>query len=156
MSEYQETGNQVPVTVDELKECVNLKLAEFDSQPDKAGLQNPYVNDIIYQTKNGKTIKVPKNIQLDVVNDWVEKKKQAGQEQAQEMQPDIPPVVSNGIPNGMPIQNMSDEDKMELIKQQYLDECGDEESSSGVFGSLFFKVLIFVIVAIAIYYFLNK
>lgn len=153
MNNYQETGNQVPVTVDELKESINIKLAEFDSQPNKDGLQNPYIDDIIHQTKNGKTVKVPKNIQLDVVNDWVENKKQAlsGQNQDQNQYP------FSGTPNDIPMQKigLSEEDKMELLKQQYLNECNDEESG-GIFGSLFFKILILVIIMVAIYYYVNK
>lgn len=153
MSDYQETGNQVPVTVNELKDCINIKLAEFDSQPNKEGLHNPYVDDIIHQTKNGKTIKVPKNIQLDIVNEWVEKKKQSLSEQNQ----DQSQHSSSGTPNSMPMQDlvMSEEDKMELLKQQYLNECNDEDSS-GIFGSLFFKILILVIIIVAIYYYMTN
>ena len=73
---FEETGNKVPVTVDELMKFSEQKLAEFDQQVSKSKSipsPNPYTDPIIYKTKDGKTIMVPTEIQKQAVNDWYKK-----------------------------------------------------------------------------------
>lgn len=73
---FRETGNKVPVTVDELINFSERQLGEFDalvSQSKSIPSQNPYTDPIIYTTQEGKTIKVPQEIQKEAVNNWYNK-----------------------------------------------------------------------------------
>jgi hypothetical protein len=72
-TEYKETGKKVEISVKELAEWTNKLLEEYDagSASERAGMVNPYVQDIIYTTKAGTTIKIPKELQQDIVAEWV-------------------------------------------------------------------------------------
>lgn len=53
----QETGKQIPVNIQELLLHVEYQLINFDNDV------NPYTDILYYHTKDGKTIKIPDNIQ---------------------------------------------------------------------------------------------
>ena len=79
---YQDTGNKIPVPVQELTAYVQKKLAEYDQlnllQISPHGSidsllndkPNPYNDTIIYMTKDGRLIKVPKDIQNIAIDLW--------------------------------------------------------------------------------------
>ena len=73
---FKETGNKVPVTVDELIRFSEQQLGEFDalvSQSKAIPSQNPYTDPIIYTTQEGQTIMVPQEILKLAVNNWYNK-----------------------------------------------------------------------------------
>ena len=95
---FQETGNKVPISTDELIKYVHFKLIEFDAivaENKSIPSFNPYVHAIIYKTKDGKTIKIPEEIQkqaIDLLYQQTGKNIQTSQQmpqvpQAQSMQP---------------------------------------------------------------------
>ena len=68
---YEQTGNKIPITVDELVNNVKDKLVRFDQlkkATDALPSYNPYVDSIICNTSDGKTIQVPKEIQIRAIN----------------------------------------------------------------------------------------
>jgi len=68
---FQETGNKVPISTEELIKYVQFKLSEFDiivTNQKSIPPFNPYVDEIIYKTKDGKMIKVPEEIQKQAIN----------------------------------------------------------------------------------------
>lgn len=69
---FQETGNKIPVSEDELINYIYSQLAIFDKT--KQGT-NPYTTQIIYKTKAGKTIMIPKDIQQRAISLWKMKNK---------------------------------------------------------------------------------
>ena len=77
--EYRETGKKIPLTVEELHVHVIDKLYQYDelikstkTKPE----QDPYVDPIVYVTKEGKTVQVPQNIQENAVKVWIAEKDQ--------------------------------------------------------------------------------
>lgn len=73
---FQETGNKIPITSQELIHHCQKKLAEFDEMisADKTiPPNNPYTDKIIYVTKDGKTIMIPETIQKQAINIWYDK-----------------------------------------------------------------------------------
>ena len=73
---FQETGNKVPISADELSNYVTSQLQEFDltiSKKKTIPEFNPYIHPIIYKTKDGKTIKIPEGIQKQAVDLWYQK-----------------------------------------------------------------------------------
>ena len=71
--EYQETGNKIPISAQELVDYVKQQLAIHDASiasnqtlPD----YNPYTHPVIYKTKDGKTIMIPDEIQKQAVSQW--------------------------------------------------------------------------------------
>ena len=80
---YQETGNKIPVTVQELIGYVQKKLSEYDQlnllkvssygNIDSLLLNQkptPYKDYIIYMTREGKLIKIPEQIQNMAIDLW--------------------------------------------------------------------------------------
>ena len=91
---FKETGNKVPISGEELINYVQHKLGEFDapsSQQKSIPFINPYSQEIIYKTKDGKTIKIPEEIQKQAVDLWYQKtgKNIALMQQIQPLQPEI-------------------------------------------------------------------
>ena len=77
-TEYKETGNKVPLPMDELINFAQEKLQDFDrlveatqSRPERS----PYNSPIIYTTKEGKLVQIPEYIQQQAVNLWSSAKK---------------------------------------------------------------------------------
>ena len=68
---YQETGNVIPISFDELNNHIQLLLSKYDKNK---FTPNPFKEDIIYTTNEGKTIKIPKETQLKAINQWEKKK----------------------------------------------------------------------------------
>lgn len=65
--DFKQTGKQIEVTVPELTEYVIKQLDLYDKYGDKND-GCPYTDPIIYTTKDGKTIMVPKDIQKSIVD----------------------------------------------------------------------------------------
>jgi hypothetical protein len=68
---FRETGNKVPISTEELIKYVHFRLLEFDaivSEQKSIPSFNPYVDEIIYKTKEGKTIKIPVEIQKQAID----------------------------------------------------------------------------------------
>ena len=72
-TEYKETGNKVPLPMDELINFAQEKLQDFDrlveatqSRPKRS----PYNSPIIYTTKEGKLVQIPEYIQQQAINLW--------------------------------------------------------------------------------------
>ncbi len=65
---YQETGNKIPVTEDELLKVMNQKYTDYYNDN---SLPNPDKTDVIYTTKDGKTIKIPDEIKIKAKTLWV-------------------------------------------------------------------------------------
>ena len=73
---FQETGNKVPISGEELINYVQHQLGEFDvqsSQQKTIPSFNPYSQPIIYKTKDGKTIRIPDEIQKQALDLWYQK-----------------------------------------------------------------------------------
>ena len=73
---FQETGNQIPIPIDEMIEFVHHKLDEFNyivKATHNKPTQTPFYNDIIYPTADGKLVKIPKFIQDQAIKLWFEK-----------------------------------------------------------------------------------
>lgn len=68
MNKFQETGNKIPVTESELIKFMNLKYTEYYNDNE---LPNPEKNDVIYSTKDGKTIKIPDEIKTKAKAQWL-------------------------------------------------------------------------------------
>ncbi|QKF94285.1 hypothetical protein QKU48_gp0827 [Fadolivirus algeromassiliense] len=114
---FQETGNKIPISAQELVEYVHNQLAAYDAfiaanktHPDF----NPYTHPIIYQTKDGKTIKIPDEIQKSAINDWYQQHgtnipvmQQVPQQQA--------PVIPK-LPQGKPQIIVEDDNGGEFMK----------------------------------------
>lgn len=71
--DYQETGNKIPISAQELIDYVKMQLAQHNTfvaanktLPD----YNPYTHPIIYKTKDGKTIMIPDEIQKQAISQW--------------------------------------------------------------------------------------
>lgn len=64
---YQETGNKIPVTEDELLKVMNQKYKDYYNDN---SLPNPDNTDVIYTTKDGKTIKIPDEIKMKAKTSW--------------------------------------------------------------------------------------
>jgi len=81
--EYKETGNKIPLQVDELSSYVMDKLKQFDALVKTTGgkpEQNPYNDPIIYITSEGKTVQIPTEIQRNAVNQWNDMKNPSNQQ----------------------------------------------------------------------------
>ncbi len=71
--EYKETGNKVPLPMDELLNFAQEKLQEFDKLVEATQTRptnSPYTNPIIYTTKEGKLVQIPEYIQQQAINLW--------------------------------------------------------------------------------------
>jgi hypothetical protein len=76
---YQQTGNKVPIPITEFTNYINEQLLQYDKLKEATKTEpeyNPYVQPIIYHTKNGKTVQIPKEIQMKAINDWINMKSQ--------------------------------------------------------------------------------
>ena len=72
-SNYKETGNKVPVTMDMLISKCHALIAEYErtvSQQSNRPPFNPYMDPIIITTDDGKTIMVPKEVQKQAIDLW--------------------------------------------------------------------------------------
>ena len=73
---FQETGNKIPVTAQELIDYVQQLLEKHDTDISTNKVLpnfNPYTNPIIYNTNDGKTIKIPEEIQKQAIDLWYQK-----------------------------------------------------------------------------------
>lgn len=71
MQSYELTGNQIPVKSDELINYVLNKFLVYNQYVNDTGQEpdfNPYLNPIVYTTKDGKTIEIPKVIVQEAIN----------------------------------------------------------------------------------------
>ena len=75
MENYMMTGNNVPINKSELVAHVKLQLEEYTKAPVKPNF-NPFENPIIYKTSDGKMIQIPQDIQMNVIKEWQEHKRQ--------------------------------------------------------------------------------
>lgn len=80
---FQETGNKIPISFNELMDYAHMKFSEYNKT--KTG-PNPFTNPIIYTTKDGKTIMIPTDIQNQAIQLW---KKSGGVEPFQQEAVDI-------------------------------------------------------------------
>ena len=61
---FKETGNKIPISADELINYLHIQFSAYDKT--KSG-SNPYTDIVIYTTKDGKTIIIPKEIQQQAI-----------------------------------------------------------------------------------------
>ena len=75
---YEETGNKVPISLEELINYVQQQLYIYDNikaqNPNIVPSINPYTQPIIYETQDGKIIKIPANIQKQAIELYNKKK----------------------------------------------------------------------------------
>jgi hypothetical protein len=74
---YEQTGNKIPLTIDELMQCVFDRLDIYDSiggGNNTASTYNPYIHPIIYNTRDGRTVQIPEDIQQRAINERPSKK----------------------------------------------------------------------------------
>lgn len=85
---FQATGNKVPIQADELISYIHTQLANYDNSnaENKANISNPYIDVILYVTKEGKTIAIPKEIQEEAIEIWKNKQLQQAEEYIKTMQ----------------------------------------------------------------------
>lgn len=85
---FQSTGNKVPIQADELISYIHTQLSNYDNlnAENKANISNPYNDIILYITKEGKTIAIPKDIQDEAIEIWKNKQLQQTDEYIQTMQ----------------------------------------------------------------------
>ena len=91
---YQETGNQIPISQQELIIFVHSKLEDYDRKVSVLKMPtspNPYTDPLIYTTKEGKTIKIPEEIQKQAVHDWY--RQHGTNVPVMQRTPDIPPQL---------------------------------------------------------------
>lgn len=69
---FQQTGKNVPIGLDELISHMFNVLKQYDSGENRD--HNPYTESIVYTTKSGKMIQIPKNVQQIAINQWTNKK----------------------------------------------------------------------------------
>lgn len=77
-TEYKETGNKVPLPLDELLNYAQEKLHEYDRMVEATQSKpsnSPYNDPIIYITKEGKLVQIPKYIQQQAIELWNNTKK---------------------------------------------------------------------------------
>lgn len=75
---YKETGNIIPVTETELETYIKNMLYEHDqiekiTPNNKNNKLNPYIDQLIYKTKNNKIIQIPVDLQKKIINKWINK-----------------------------------------------------------------------------------
>jgi hypothetical protein len=86
--DYKQTGNKIPLSVDELASHVKQQLYQYDRLKDITQSEpgfNPYKNPVIYTTEEGKTVQIPAELQGQAIQQW--KSKGQGQGQGQEPGP---------------------------------------------------------------------
>ena len=68
---YQVTGKNIPVPVQELTDFIKQKLEEYDlSGKNINAPDSPYVSPLFYHTKDGKLIKIPEKVQNEAISSW--------------------------------------------------------------------------------------
>ena len=82
--DYQRTGNNIEVRQNDLLEYVIHQLNEYDStgSPDESSY-SPYSHPIIYELEDGRTIEIPKAIQAQAIEMYMEHKREQMQPQQQ-------------------------------------------------------------------------
>jgi len=78
--DYQRTGNNIEVKQNDLLEYVIDQLNEYDSSssPDESSY-SPYSHPIIYELGDGRTIEVPKAIQAQAIEVYMNYKREQSQ-----------------------------------------------------------------------------
>jgi len=66
---FKETGNKIPISADELINYMHIQFSAYDKT--KSG-SNPYTDTVIYTTKDGKTISIPKEIQQQAIEKFAD------------------------------------------------------------------------------------
>ena len=69
---YKLTGKNIPISVEDMMNSVINKLETYDKLQETGAMtdSSPYDDTIIYATKSGKYVKVPKEIQLNAIKVW--------------------------------------------------------------------------------------
>lgn len=101
INQYEETGKRIPVSTEELVAFSYQKLEDYDRAIKSIGSKpnyNPYIEPILFTTKQGKLIKVPMDIQQKVVADWIAQK-------------------NKNVITELPVDQNKDIDKEEVNKQ---------------------------------------
>lgn len=87
--EFKQTGNQVPVRMDEMISYIHDRLDQYDKLTEATQAKpsySPYRDPMIYTTQEGKTIQIPTEIQKKAINQWSQVKKQQEQEHHKQLQ----------------------------------------------------------------------
>lgn len=66
MNNFKQTGNNIPVYIDELEAHITRLLTVYD-KADPKPKHNPYKHPIIHTTSEGKVIQVPKDFQQKTI-----------------------------------------------------------------------------------------
>ena len=99
--QYQQTGNQIQVPMNEMVNFVSNKLYEYDElikATESIPEQSPYKDPIYYTTEEGKMVQIPTYIQKQVVEQYMKEKinsvqesQQPSQQLQQQLQPQLQP-----------------------------------------------------------------
>lgn len=71
--DFVPTGNNVPVSAEDLVKYVHMELDRYDNLVQMAGSvpqYSPYTHPIIFTTEDGKQVQIPENIQQEAVKVW--------------------------------------------------------------------------------------
>jgi hypothetical protein len=107
---FQETGNKIPVTEAEL---IDHMIVKYDAYAKSQNTQNPLANpdkdSVIYNTKNGKTIKIPDEIKMKAKTIWLKdviNKVKNNEINAEDMGVTVPPKVVKIYDNSQKFTNI--------------------------------------------------
>jgi len=78
-NDFENTGNQIPLKVDELVNFVHERLNQYDNLVETTQGQptySPYREPIIYTSPEGKMVQIPKEVQKKAIDSWKNRKTQ--------------------------------------------------------------------------------
>lgn len=75
-TQYKPTGNNIPLTYQEIRVCIFDKLKAYDlivgKDAQHSGTDyNPYTDTIIYTTPDGRSVQIPKDVQVAAVEEYL-------------------------------------------------------------------------------------
>lgn len=138
-NEYQFTGKQIPLKVNELVAFVHQKLEQYDNlvkETKSVPFYSPYAHPIIYTTPEGKTVQIPKEIQQQAIDQWTSATKQG------KVRSEMPPIPS--------YQEMPDIEE-ELVKDKYNKKKKELEESVDNKKILYIMIGLLIIACIYLY-----
>ena len=140
--EYQPTGNNINLRMDELVDFVLEKLEQYEyivKATQTVPSFSPYKDPIIYTTKEGKTVQIPEYVHQEAIKIWNQKKnKSINEDSVQDIQE-------------LPIYESGDNYKNQLNYKRKK-EIGIEENDS----NFRYFILILLFVGILVYFYNKK
>ncbi len=142
--EYQPTGNNINLRMDELVEFVLEKIQQYEymvKATETVPSFSPFKDPIIFTTQEGKTVQIPEYVQKEAIKIWNQRKSKANnQEESVEDIQELPIYESDD----------NEYDQKDYKKNKKIDYEKEGEDSN-------FKYFILMLVFIGIlFYFYNK